>query len=98
MGITTRNNDILRESVNTLLEREINPTVINGLFGIYFTEIKLEKDIKAVAHMLGLDSQFTVELIELLNKNTDNTYINALNICQSSCNEAKLASSIVAVV
>ena len=68
------------------------------MFGIYFSDMKLEKDIKAISHMLGLDSKFTVDLVELLDPDPEDTYMNAVSLCSGACNDPKIAAAIVAIV
>ena len=55
VGLATNDFVLVRKSMGSLLGSKIKKNVLNGIFGMIFNDDKLEKDIKYVANLLGLN-------------------------------------------
>lgn len=98
LGLSINDNSMIRKALSDIFGKDVKKNYLDGVFGILYNDTSLEKEIKDVALLVGMDPYLALDTVELLNKKNHNVYANAYSICEEWCTNPQIASTIVAMI
>ena len=96
VGLILENNKIIRTNLAKLMK--INNKITNGVFGILFCELSLEKEIKTVWKKAKIRSDLTLNILSLISKSKNTIYDSCLSIWEQYWSSAQLVSNLVSLL
>jgi hypothetical protein len=99
-GTSIRNNRLTTQFVVDLFEKlcGVNKDYLKGLLAIIQKDTSEENNLKLVFKELGVDSDISLNLLELASSGNKWKYTASLNIARKMCGNPKLVSAMVAIL
>jgi hypothetical protein len=96
LGIAVGDKVMIRNSFNSLTVG-VNTQIMNGFLGVFMKDIRVEKDIIKMAKKLDLDGGLVMDLLQIVNEDSQLVSSSVLNLIQDDVESPEIIASLVAM-